>query len=204
MSGGPKEGVQLGKKAYERGLLTLQWRAEDANGDDLEFDVLYRREGEAAWKPLRQRLTEALTVWDTASVPDGSYTVRVVASDGPSNPAGAALTGYLDSGVVEIDNTAPTIAAAGVRRDGSRAVITIDVRDAASPLRAIEYTLDGQRWLPLYARDGLIDSREETVDLTLDAGQDDRTIVVRATDALNNAGSGTVTASPAAPPAPRR
>lgn len=205
-AGGPKEGVQLGKKAYERGLLTLQWRAEDGNGDDLEFDVLYRREGDAAWKPLRQRLAEALTVWDTASVPDGVYTVRIVASDAPSNPSGAALTGYLDGSVVDIDNTAPTVTTGGVRRDGARTVITLDVRDAASPLKTVEFTLDGQRWLPLYARDGLIDSREEAVELTLEAGQEDRTIVVRVTDALNNAGSGTVSAAPApaAPAAPRR
>ena len=205
-AGGPKEAVQLGKKAYERGLLTLQWRADDTNGDDLEFDVLYRREGDAAWKPLRQRLVEALTVWDTASVPDGSYIVRIVASDAPSNPSGASLTGHLDSSVVDIDNTAPTVTAAGVRRDGARTVIAIDVRDAASTLKAVEYTLDGQRWLPLYARDGLIDSREETVELTLDTGQEDRTIVVRVTDALNNAGSGMVSAAPApaTPPAPRR
>lgn len=196
-AGGPKEAVQLGKKAYERGLLTLQWRAEDSNGDDLEYDVLYRRDGDAAWKPLRQRLTEALTVWDTASVPDGAYTVRIVASDAPSNPAGAALNGYLDSSVVDIDNSAPTVASTGIRRDGTRTVITLVARDAASPLKAIEYTLDGQRWLPLYATDGLIDSREETADLTLDSGQENRTIVVRATDVLNNAGSGTVTAAPA-------
>ncbi|MGE0393067.1 MAG: hypothetical protein AB7I25_00250 [Vicinamibacterales bacterium] len=199
-AGSPKEAVQLGKKAYEHGLLTLQWRAEDSNGDDLEFDVQYRREGDADWTLLRRRLTEALTVWDTASVPDGTYTLRVVASDAPSNPAGAALTGFLDSGVVDIDNTAPTIAATGVRRNGTRTVITIEARDAASPLRAVEYTVDGQRWLPLYARDGLIDSREETVELTLDAGQEQRTIVVRATDALNNAGSGTVTAASAGTP----
>jgi len=201
-AGAPKEGVQLGKKAYEHGLLTLQWRAEDANNDDLTFDVLFRREGETAWKPLRQQLDEALTVWDTATVPDGTYIVRIVASDAPSNPTGAALTGYHDSHAVDIDNTAPVVTTAGVQRDGARAAITLEARDAASPLKTVEYTLDGQRWLPLYAQDGLTDSRTETFTLTLEGDQVNRTIVVRATDTLNNAGSSTV-AAPGVPPARR-
>lgn len=197
-AGAPKEGVQLGKKAYERGLLTLQWRAEDANGDDLEFDVLYRREGETEWKALRRRLAEALTVWDTASVPDGTYTVRVVASDAPSNPPEAALTGYLDSTAVDIDNTVPAVRISPAAAVAGSATFTITATDAASPLKSVEYTLDGTRWLPLYARDGLIDSREESFALTLTGPDAGRTVVVRATDALNNAGSATVTPAPAA------
>ena len=87
----------LGRRAYQKGLETLQWRAEDENDDELVYDVLYRREGESSWKPLRRGVPDTILVWDTNTVPNGSYFVKIVASDGPSNPAGTALTGELES-----------------------------------------------------------------------------------------------------------
>lgn len=204
LTAGSKDAVQLGKKVYEHGLLTLQWRAEDDNGDDLEYDVLYRREGDTAWKPLRQHLAEPVTVWDTASVPDGTYTVRVVASDALSNPGSSALTGTAESAPIDVDNTPPAVLVGAPRRDGPRLLMSVDVRDATSLIRSAEYTIDGQRWLPLYAVDGLADSREERFDIALSDDQIGRTLVVRAVDALNNTGSASVTvAAPTTPPAKR-
>ena len=205
-AGAAREATPLGKKVYEKGLMTFQWRGEDDNGDDLVYDVLYRREGETAWRPIKQQLSETLVVWDTASVPDGTYTFRVVASDAPTNPAAAALTGRLDSVAFDVDNTPPTVTVSGIRRDGPRAVLTIDIADTASAVRTVEYTLDSRRWQPLYPVDGLADSREERVELVLEGSDVGRSVVVRALDALLNSGTATVadTATATPPPPARR
>ena len=71
--------------------MTFVWRAEDDNGDDLELRRLYRREGETSWKLLKRGMTDQILVWDTTSVPNGRYTVRIVASDMPSNSSADAL-----------------------------------------------------------------------------------------------------------------
>ena len=71
----------LGRRVYQRGLQTFVWRAEDANDDDLRYEILYRREGETGWKSLKSELEEAIFVWDTTSVPNGTYVVKVMASD---------------------------------------------------------------------------------------------------------------------------
>ena len=62
----------LGRRTYQKGLQTLVWKADDENDDDLVYDVLYRREGETAWTPLRRGLTEPILVWDTTTVPNGT------------------------------------------------------------------------------------------------------------------------------------
>ena len=98
----------LGRRAYQKGLLTFVWRAEDDNRDDLVYDVLYRREGETTWRMLKDDLTEAILVWDTTSVPNGRYMLRVMASDAPSNAPSTALTGSLESTTFDIDNTPPS------------------------------------------------------------------------------------------------
>src|SRR6185295_2215307 len=55
-------------------------RSDDENDDDLVYSVLYRREGETEWTPLRRGVDEPILVWDTTLVPNGTYFVRIVAS----------------------------------------------------------------------------------------------------------------------------
>jgi hypothetical protein len=179
----------LGRRTYQKGLLTIVWRAEDDNRDELLYDVLYRREGETSWKALKRGMSEAILVWDTSSVPNGRYFVRVVAADAPSNSPATTLTGATESPSFEIDNTPPAIAVTSVRRDGARVTITFDVRDANSSVQKADYSLDGDRWQPVYPKDGIADSRFEQFELVLDGDAGARGVILRATDALNNVSS---------------
>jgi sugar lactone lactonase YvrE len=189
LQGAAGTGPNLGRRAYEKGLLTFIWRAEDENRDDLLYDLLYRREGETAWHTLKQGLTDAIFVWDTTSVPNGRYTVRVVASDAVSNSAATALTGDLESTAFDIDNTPPVITVTAVRRDGGRATIAFDVRDDNSAVQKVEYSLDGDRWQAVYPKDGIADSRFEQYEVTVSETQGASGVVLRASDALNNVSS---------------
>jgi sugar lactone lactonase YvrE len=196
LQGAVGAGPNLGRRAYEKGLLTFIWRAEDENRDDLLYDLQYRREGETAWHTLKQGLTDAIFVWDTTSVPNGRYTARVMASDAPSNSATTALTGDLESTAFDIDNTPPSITVTAVRRDGGRAIIAFDVRDENSAVQKVEYSLDGDRWQAVYPKDGIADSRTEQYELSIPEAQGTMGIVLRATDALNNVSSARGVASP--------
>jgi hypothetical protein len=179
----------LGRRSYEKGLLTFVWRAEDDNRDDLSYDVFYRQEGETAWKLLKRAVTEEILVWDTTSVPNGRYTVRVVASDARSNSPSTALNGSRESASFEIDNVPPIITVTASRRENGRAVITLDVRDAHSSVQKVDYSLDGDRWQAIYPKDGIADSRFEQFELLLEGEAASRGVILRATDALNNTSS---------------
>jgi hypothetical protein len=199
LSGSPS----LGRRTYQKGLLTIVWRAEDDNRDDLTYDVQYRREGETSWKALKRSMSEAILVWDTSSVPNGRYFVRVVASDTPSNSPTTALTGALESTSFEIDNTPPTITVTSVRREGSRVTLAFDVRDTNSAVQKADYSLDGDRWQTIYPRDGIADSRFEQFELVLDGEASARGVILRAADSLNNVASARGEA-PTAEPSGRR
>jgi hypothetical protein len=71
--------------------------------------------------------------------------------------------------------------------------VTVEVRDDQSAVSRVEYSLDGGAWLPAYPVDGLFDGRRESVALRLEGQASGKTLVVRATDALHNVGSTTVT-----------
>jgi hypothetical protein len=179
----------LGRRTYQKGLQTFVWKAEDENGDELTYDVLYRREGETAWKLLKGNITDSILVWDTASVPNGSYVMKVVASDHPSNPVATALKGERESASFDIDNAPPTVAIGALRREGAVIIVPVEARDVDSALARMEYSLDAQRWQAIFPQDGILDGRQEQFSLRLDAAAVGRTLVVRATDAMSNVGS---------------
>jgi hypothetical protein len=185
-------GPALGRRTYQKGLQTIVWKADDANGDELTYDVFYRPEGETSWKLLKGGLEDSILVWDTGSAPNGSYVLKVVASDAKANPAETALRGERESASFEIDNTPPSVTLGTPRREGGAIVVPFEIRDADSPLTRVEYALDAQRWQSAFPQDAILDSRQEQFVLRLDGASAGRTLVVRATDAMNNIGSGQV------------
>jgi hypothetical protein len=177
---------QLGRRSYQKGLETIQWKADDENDDELSYDVQYRREGETAWKTLRKGMTESILVWDTTTVPNGTYFVKVIASDAPSNPLASALAGEMESSAFEIDNTPPVIVVTSVRMVSGRTLISFDVKDDHSPVQRAEFSSDGQRWRGVFPVDGIADSREEHFELAVDGELGEKGLTLRASDTMNN------------------
>ena len=87
----------------------MLWNVEDANDDELRYAVYFRGEGEKGWKLLKDKLDQKFYSWDTTSMPDGAYYLKIVASDSESNPASAALQGERESDRFMVDNTPPDI-----------------------------------------------------------------------------------------------
>ncbi len=174
----------LGRRIYQRGLQTFAWKGEDDNDDKLQYDLFYRAEGGTDWKALKRGLTDPLFVWDTTLVPDGTYIVRVVASDSPSNPPALALSGDEESTAFDIDNTPPTIRVLGVRREGGHAIVTFEASDLQSVIARADFSFDGVKWQPLYPTDGMCDSRTERFEVTIDGSVP--FVMLRAMDAMNN------------------
>jgi hypothetical protein len=182
----PPSAPPLGRRIYQKGLQTLVWKATDANDDRLQFDVLYRREEETAWKVLRRGLWDPIVVWDTTSVPDGTYLVKVSASDAPLNAPATALVGEMESLTFDVDNTAPSIETQPPSRSGDRTLVAFVVRDAQSAVQRVEYSLDASRWRLVYPKDGIPDSRREEFEILREQREPGRSVIVRATDAMNN------------------
>jgi hypothetical protein len=188
----------LGRRGYQKGLQTFLWKATDPNDDDLSYEVLYRREGETTWKALKRNLSDALLVWDTTSVPNGTYVIKVIASDASANSPGSALVAERESDTFDIDNSPPTISIASVANVGGKTAVRFTVKDADSPVARVEYSLDAERWRPIYPMDGIADSRSEEYELVLDQELTaDKQVILRAFDAMNN-----VTTARADVPAP--
>ncbi len=169
--------------------IQITWQADDPDGDRLVYSVYFRGEDETQWKLLRANITENSLLLDGDVLADGRYYFRVVASDRPSNAAGAAREDELVSSPVLIDNTPPTVTLSAARRTGDHAEVDANVVDQTSSLRRCEYSVDAGPWLPVEAADGLTDSPREQFHIVVDKLQPgEHLLVVRAYDSANNAG----------------
>ena len=174
-----------GRRMFQKGLQTIAWKAEDPDTDRLTYTLHYRRDGDQGWQVLRADLLDQIFVWDTTSVSDGRYLIRVTASDAPSNAADRALVGDRSSELIVVDNTPPTITT-DVNRSGSTSRLIVTVQDALSPIQKLEYSIAGGPWQLVYPADGLADAPHERYEIPLANDADAARIVVRATDLLQN------------------
>lgn len=179
-TGRSSEGANLGRKVTQRGIRTVTWRAEDVNGDDLVYDVLYRVEGDATFRKLRENLDDPLVAWDTTTVPSGRYVLRVVASDRKANPDGRGLAYEKDTEPFDVDHTPPEIVASQ-----NSPSVRVVVKDAMNIVRRVEWAPEAGLWSELVPADGLSDSREETYEIRLQAPLPPA-VVIRAIDAFGN------------------
>ena len=192
----------------QRGFRSVIWSAHDENDDELHYAVYFRGEGERDWKLLKENLEHKFFSWDTASMPDGAYYLKIVASDSSSNPPGAALSASRESDRFEVDNTPPLIekleAGSFVTKSSSLSVggvlARFTARDAQSGIERAQYSVDGAEWILAAPAGELSDALEEKYEIALkNLAPGEHTLAVRAFDRFDNVGSAKIVFS--VPPA---
>ena len=195
---------------HDKHSIAVKWKALDENDDSLIYSVYYRGDGEGRWKLLRDSIEERFVNLDADLFPDGSYTIRVVASDAPSHSPEDALTGEGTSPRFEVDNTPPHIEWLGskVKVEGDKLHVTFRAVDSFSPISRAEYSLDAGDWQTVDPVGKISDYKVETYDFTvpiaaggsesggeIDAGKrvasggaEEHTLVVRVYDRFENMG----------------
>lgn len=183
------------RRFYQRGARSFQWQAEDRNADTLEYSIYYRALNEQTFRLLKDKLRDNFYTIDGATLADGRYVIKVVASDAPDNPPGQKLTGERLSEVIDIDNTPPVVKAMGqpqLKGDAVHVVFSVD--DATGKVKKADASLDGAAWLPVFPDDGIADSGHEVYSVDFSSlGPGEHTISLRTFDTSGNIGTLSVT-----------
>lgn len=175
------------RKVYMAGARSLSWKSRDTNQDDLTYSVYYRSEEETAWKILKKNVFETYYTMDGKSFPDGSYLVKVVASDLPSNPPKQALESELVSKPFVIANSSPSVTVETPRVEGPHVSLQFTGRTRGSTIHQAEYSVDAQEWHILFPSDGIADSPTEQYRFSLEnLEMGEHTITIRVVDSVGN------------------
>jgi outer membrane protein assembly factor BamB len=172
-----------------KSALPLTWDVDNPDEDRLRYRIHYRNEAHAGWLPvLRQDelLEQNEYEWETRSLPDGYYRVRVEASDEASNPDPFVERTEALSAPVLVDNHAPEVLE--LKLQGK--LLAGRARDSLGPIEALELSLDGAPFRPIFPDDGLLDTRDESFRFDLGGlAPGTHILSVRASDAAHNVSS---------------
>jgi len=179
---------------WQKGYQSVLWLAQDDNDDDLIYSVFYRGEGEKQWKLLKDNVHDQFYSWDTASMADGAYYLKIVASDAPSNPPAEALEASRQSDRFVVDNTPPAVAGLEAQPAGETARIHFSAKDSASAITRAEYSVDAGEWKLVEPQGQLSDSPDENYDFSVRSlTPGEHTIAVRVFDRFDNSVAAKVT-----------
>ena len=187
--------------AWARGIRSASWDAIDPNGDNLSYKLFIKADDETSWKPLTRDLDDKAYSWDAESFANGTYRLKVEATDAPDNPDGTATVAERMSAPFLIDNVPPrvenlrTSSRAGSTRDRTTVSVQGSAIDADSRIARIEYSVDGGDWKQVFPDDTIFDSLQEGFHFdvpNLPAGE--HAITVRASDSQRNVSVGKILA----------
>jgi len=179
------------RRTLQKGSQSFQWVATDKNDDSLQYDLYYRSDADRNWTPLKRDVDDTFYTINSDTLPDGTYVVRVVVSDAPSNTAENALSVDMESRPFIVDNTPPTVALKQEGINGGRVRIAIDAADSTSTLNQAEISVDAGEFRLVFPRDGIADSRNEAFSWQSEAlSQGEHVIAFRIYDQNDNVGLG--------------
>jgi len=152
---------------HDRDSIGVKWIVHDDNDDQMVYSVYYRGDGQTRWLLLKDNLTDKFYSFDASLLPDGGYTIKVVASDAPSHSPGEALTAEHESALFEVDTTPPQIENLAAFANGAQLHISFRAVDSFSPIKRAEYSVDAGDWQYIEPVGQLSDSKTESYDFRL-------------------------------------
>ncbi|MBP1770667.1 MAG: hypothetical protein H6P96_1285 [Candidatus Aminicenantes bacterium] len=187
-----KDDLRMGmaaRKAERKGFQTVVWDAADENGDALRYSLSIRKDGENEWRMLEEAWTETIYAFDSQALPDGTYFLRLTASDSPSNPLGLDLTSDKISPPLVIDNSLPVVKGFTAVRGGAGLDIAFQAEDAYSYIEEAQVLVRPGAWRVVFPVDGIADSRSESykLSLKLPPGAENQ-VTVKVRDSYGNVG----------------
>lgn len=182
----PASGADLGEP---KSKVKLSWKVTNPDNDTLRYRIFYRFADSSVWRPIlppQEVLSKTTYEWETAGLPEGTYRIKVEASDELANPPNLALTHTLESGTILVDNTPPVVQQLTVANRRIRGTAV----DGVGPIARIEVAVDPNPnlWFPFFPTDGIFDERREAFDIDVSSLLAGGTglVAIRISDAAGN------------------
>ncbi|MHC4186560.1 MAG: hypothetical protein ACYSRQ_00060 [Planctomycetota bacterium] len=174
--------------AGKEGFYKIGYKAKDGNNDKLIYNIDFRKIGRIGWIELEEKIDKDNLEWDSKTVEDGRYEIRVTASDERSNTIATALTGSRISDPVVIDNTGPMIKTREKMQVSARTILKLKITDEFSAIEKVEYTVDSNvDWNSTVPVDLVFDTTQEDVDIVIEQLEPgEHVIAIKAVDAVGN------------------
>lgn len=172
----------------KKGQFQISYQAEDDNEDKLIYKLDFRKLGRENWIEIKDELEENKFTWDSKTVEDGRYEIRVTASDVRSNKPEDKKTAGRVSDPVIVDNTGPDIEKLALEYKSDGVTLNLRVTDKYSAVGEVHYTVDSnEEWNKAMPDDFVYDTVKEDFTIMIEELKTgEHVIAVKASDQASN------------------
>lgn len=170
------------------GIFNITYQAQDDNQDNLCYTIEYKNLAMDKWIQIQDNLDKPAFEWDSKTVQDGRYEIKITASDKNSNDPATELTDSRISDVIVVDNTRPAIQAQLEKTENNTAYFNLTVGDEYSVIGSVQYTINSSKdYISILPDDKIYDMTEESFTVSIDdLKQGTSVITFKATDDIGN------------------
>ena len=170
------------------GQFQITYKAADDNADTLIYKIEFRKVGRAGWIELEDEFAKTKFEWDTKTIEDGRYEVRVTTSDERSNTTTTKLAGSRISDPFVVDNTAPVIKDSNLEIRNLNLTMNLEIKDEFTAIGKVSYTVDSNAdWIAALPDDMVYDTTDEFFTIViedLEAGE--HVVALKIVDDIEN------------------
>ncbi|MCP4599112.1 MAG: WD40 repeat domain-containing protein [Proteobacteria bacterium] len=182
--------IEAKPSSKNRAKLNLSWSVNNEDEDTLRYKLWYRAIGEKVWRPITRDdevVKSKRYTWETESVPEGRYQIRLVADDSLNNDPRNVHRDEFVSVPVLVDNHQPEVKRLTFQKSLLRGL----AEDSFSTISSLEFSVDAGPWMPIFCKDGIFDEKKEEFEFPLpnDLDSGPHAVAVRAFDRTGNMGT---------------
>ena len=172
----------------KEGVFKISYKAGDENDDKLIYKLDFRKIGRTNWIEVKDKIETDSYEWDSKTVEDGRYEIRVTTSDERGNSETTRLTAGRISEPIVVDNTGPVIRRYAIEKSGRAATVKLDIMDELSVISKLDYTIDSNaEWKGALPDDLVCDTTDESFTITTeDLEPGGHVLALRITDDVGN------------------
>ena len=135
----------------------LSWRALDADGDVLNYDLYYRALKDKSWILLEKDIDEHFCLINSLAFPNGEYQFKLIAKERLGNSLKDSFSVERLSAPMSIDNTPPNISELNIFEDK----IEFTISDEDSIIGQLQYSVNKKDFNQIFPEDKVFDAYVE-------------------------------------------
>ena len=172
----------------KEGTFKIDYKAKDENDDKLIYKIDFRKMGRENLIEIKDQVDSSSFEWDSKTVEDGRYEIRVTASDERSNTAETKLTDTRISDPVIVDNTAPQIEESDIKVSGDKITLKLTVIDRLTVIGQLQYTVDSNAdWTGTLPDDLIYDTTKEEFTIIIEKQKPgEHVVAIKISDDVGN------------------
>jgi outer membrane protein assembly factor BamB len=180
--------VTRGSTKEKTSTFKISYKAKDENNDKLVYRIDFRKIPREGWIELEDQTDSENFEWDTKTVEDGRYEIRVTASDERDNTTATKLAGTRISDPVVVDNTPPGITEHAISTKKKSVTLRLKITDELSAIGNVKYTIDSNAdWKGSLPEDSIYDTTSEDFTILIeDMSIGEHVIALQISDAVEN------------------